>query len=104
MSIRSLVFDARVTILFGLLGYLLKKYGYPPIATAFGVILAPIMDSELIRSYMMTSGRLSMIFKRPIVILFFAITIISVFSAIKKAKKTEQKTENKTELVNGASV
>lgn len=52
-SLRNLMFDVIVMFAFGVMGYFLRKYGYPPIAVVLGLILGPIADREFIRTYQM---------------------------------------------------
>ncbi len=91
IAIRNSLLDAWIMLIFGVLGYIMSKYEYPPIATVLGLILAPIADAELIRSNMMYHGRLWLIATRPIVIIFFALTIFGFLYPFLKKRLTSSK-------------
>ena len=75
---RNTLFDARLMLFFGLVGWLMKRNDYPPIATVLGIILAPIADRELIRINQMFSGNYSALLTRPITVVFFVLSIVSL--------------------------
>lgn len=49
-------FDILVTFSFGLLGYLMKKFGVPYTATVLGFVLGFIMEANLRRALLLTQG------------------------------------------------
>ena len=64
---------------FAIIGWVMRRYNYPVAATVIGILLATMVEGELLRSYQLTSGRLlSYIFDRPITLLLLALFITSL--------------------------
>ena len=95
---RSFIFDASIMVVFGLIGFVFSKYGYPPVAIVLGIILGPIADGELMRSAMLFFGNPWMIFTRPIVIVLFSITaaalLFTAFGELRKKKKPAEESSD----------
>src|SRR5690606_7673598 len=60
------VYDLGVTLLFGLIGFLMIRYDYPIVATALGLILGPIIENNLRRALIMSGDDWSIFVTRPI--------------------------------------
>ncbi len=76
-STRNLIFDAQLMFIFGILGYIMKKYKFPPVATVLGIILGPIADSALIRIVQGYSDNYWAILARPLTVLLIVASIVS---------------------------
>lgn len=50
-AIRSEAFDVVLMLVFGVVGWFMKKYDYSPVALVLGIVLGPIADNELIRTF-----------------------------------------------------
>ena len=50
------IFDVYVTLGFGVLGYVMKKYGLPHTATVLGFVLGFIMEVNLRRAIIISHG------------------------------------------------
>lgn len=78
-ALKNSIFDAQIMFLFGLVGWLMKKYDYPPIAVVLGIILGPMADAEFIRTSIRYGGDYLIFFKRPISLgLIVAIVLASL--------------------------
>lgn len=91
---RYLEFDIGLALAFGLIGYLMRKEGYPPQALLIGVILAPAVESNFFIGLREGFGSPTVFFTRPIALAIWALLVVStVFIARKKrdaARKLEQ--------------
>lgn len=76
-SIRSHIFDVIITLLFGILGYYMKKARYPMVCFVLGLILGPTAESNLGRS-LIIYGNLSFIFTRPISLALFVLLVLVI--------------------------
>ncbi len=80
-------------VLFGVLGYILKKYKYPLAPLVVGFILAPSLETYLRRSLMKTDGHWLPILQSPIAAVFLLATVIAVgftiYGEVKKAKASK---------------
>jgi putative tricarboxylic transport membrane protein len=78
LVLRNTIFDAYIMLFFGLLGWIMRKHGYPVVAVVLGIILGPIADGELIRTYQRFGGDLTVFFTRPISLVLVLLTILGL--------------------------
>ena len=72
--------DMIVMILFGVIGYLMKKFQYEIAPVVLGMILGGMMEPALRRSLMLSNGKFTVFFTRPIslsLMIFIAILLVS---------------------------
>ena len=81
-SIRNNFFDVWVSLCFGVIGYLMKKFEYPVTPLVLCLIVAPITESSFGQALSMSRGDPSIFFTRPIAVLLLAIALISFAVAI----------------------
>jgi putative tricarboxylic transport membrane protein len=82
-AIRNSMFDIYLMFAFGLIGYLMRKTGFPPVALVLGIVLGPIADSELIRSFMRYGNDFYLyFFNRPISLALVIIIVIGLVGPI----------------------
>lgn len=90
-SVNSSMFDVAVSVVFGIIGYLLKKYKYDPTPLVLAFVLGPIIESEFRRSMLMSGGSLDLFFSRPpslgILIVLAAIIAFSVYGSVRSRRK-----------------
>ena len=72
------LFDVKVMVFFGVLGYLLKKWGLSPAALLIAFILGPMAEVYLRQGLMMSGGDPSIFFTRPIALLFFLLSMATI--------------------------
>jgi putative tricarboxylic transport membrane protein len=65
-SINNNVFDIIVMVIFGILGYLFKKFGYEAAPLILCFVLGPMFEVNLRRSLLISQGSFSIFFTRPI--------------------------------------
>lgn len=81
LAIRSTEFDVFLMGIFGVVGWLMVRTGFPPIAMVLGVILGPIADAELVRSSMRYGDQFYFyFFSRPLS-LVLTVVIVAVLVA-----------------------
>lgn len=74
--------DIIVMLIAGVIGYFAIKHDFSMSAVIIGFILGSMTESNFRRYIMINNGDLSSIFERPIAIVFFAASIIVIFSPI----------------------
>lgn len=77
-SIRNSVFDVAVSTLFGLLGYVMRRFGFPAAPLLLGLVLGPFLEQNFRRSLMLSRGDLMTFIERPISGTIVAITVLVV--------------------------
>lgn len=84
--------DVLIMIIFGVVGYLMKKYKYDAPSLVLAFVLCPLMEQSLRRSLLMSDGNPLIFLQRPISI-GITIVIISmlIFSLIPGLKKKKAK-------------
>jgi len=69
--------DMMVTTLFAILGYYMKKHGYPPIALVLGIILGPIAELGLFEALSISNnGVLIFVTRIPSLVILFGILMV----------------------------
>jgi putative tricarboxylic transport membrane protein len=75
-SISNAVFDIYVMILFGVLGYLMNKFGYEPAPLVLAFVLGPMMETSLRKSLILSRGDFSIFFVRPLSAVFLILALL----------------------------
>ncbi|MFH1293246.1 MAG: tripartite tricarboxylate transporter permease [Pseudomonadota bacterium] len=84
---RNLMFDVWVTLIFGLVGYVMKKLHYPLAPLAVALVLGDMTERFLRQSLIMGDGSFGIFFTRPISAAFMLIAIsLFLLPAIKTFK------------------
>lgn len=83
-SVRNSLFDVGVSIVFGLIGYGMRRYAFSPAAFVISFILAPGAEQSLRQSLLMSGGDWAIFVQRPIALVFFAIAILTIFLRARK--------------------
>lgn len=85
------MFDVGVMFFFGVLGFLLRKYGFSVAPVTLGLVLGRMMDSNFRRAVSLAStaeSPIAALFGRPITLILLILTIFTIVSntpAIKRA-------------------
>lgn len=93
-SLRYSFFDLWMALLFGVVGYLMRKLDFPVAPMVLAAVLAKLMETSLIQTLVLSKGSPLIFFIRPISVAFMILIIISLASGIwlqkrAKAKKIE---------------
>jgi putative tricarboxylic transport membrane protein len=78
-ALASRLFDIWVMVGFGVLGFILRRYGYPMAPLVLGIVLGDLLEKNFRRGLVLSDGDLMPFFTRPIsAVLFGAIVLIMV--------------------------
>jgi len=83
-AITNNIFDIWVVLAFSVIGYYMEKFKYPLPPLILGVVLGPIIESNLRRALIQSQQDISIFFTKPISAIFLSIVIISIFFPIFK--------------------
>jgi len=90
-AITSRVFDIWVMIGFGILGYILREMKYPMAPLVLGIILGDLLDKNMRRGLVLTDGDITPFFTRPICIVLWVITLVSILMTIEPVRHALQR-------------
>ena len=65
-TVGNTVFDIYVMILFGLVGYLMKKLEYEPAPLVLAFVLGPLLENNLRKAMILSQGSFAIFLTRPI--------------------------------------
>ncbi|WP_328821970.1 tripartite tricarboxylate transporter permease [Paramicrobacterium chengjingii] len=77
-SVHNTMFDVWVALAFGILGYILKKYGFEPAPLALAFVLGPLLESNFRRSLLMSDGSFTIFATSPVALVAFVAGAIFV--------------------------
>jgi putative tricarboxylic transport membrane protein len=83
-AINTSFFDLWVTLLFGVLGYFMTKFGFPIAPMLIGFILGPMAERAIRQSLIISKGSVLIFFTRPIALIFIIITILTIVYTFRK--------------------
>jgi putative tricarboxylic transport membrane protein len=81
-SINYAVMDVLIMILFGVIGYLMKKFAYEGAPLVLAYVLGPLLEMSLRQSLTMSDGNFSIFFTRPISAVGIGIAVVLVISPL----------------------
>jgi putative tricarboxylic transport membrane protein len=86
-SVNQSLFDVSLMIIFGLLGYFMRKLDFPIAPLALGMVLGTPLERALRQSLIMSQGSLTIFFHRPIclalLLLSAVVLAIPIFQALR---------------------
>ena len=81
-SINNSTFDMIIMLVFGVLGYLMRKYKYEGAPMVLAFVLGPMFEISLRHSLLLSDGSFSIFFTRPIAAAGMIVTILMLLSSI----------------------
>jgi putative tricarboxylic transport membrane protein len=88
--INNSIVDIVVMIIFGIVGYLFRKFGYEGAPLILGLVLGPMFEVNLRRSLIISQGSFSIFFTRPIaltaIIVCAVLLVLPIYNAFGKKK------------------
>jgi putative tricarboxylic transport membrane protein len=86
-SLGNSAYDVLLAMIFGVVGYFMKKYGFSAPSVILGLILGPIAEQELGRALIISYGDWTVLFRSPLSIMFYVFAIFSVIYSLGLFKK-----------------
>ncbi|MEW6720868.1 MAG: tripartite tricarboxylate transporter permease [Thermodesulfobacteriota bacterium] len=87
-GIRFMVFDVWVALIFGAIGYLMRKLGFPVAPMVLATVLAPMLETSLQQSLLLSQGSWKIFFTRPIALAFMLLAFLSILRGMYVQFKT----------------
>ena len=79
-SVNNNLWDVFTMVLFGVIGYVMRKFDYEPAPLILALVLSPMMENALRQSLILSHGSFSIFFTRPIALVLFLAAMLSVLS------------------------
>lgn len=89
-ALNNSMFDVLVMAVFGVLGYLLPRYGFPVTPVLIGVVLGGMIESEFRRSLILSGGSLDIFVTRPISLVLLIAIVAFVAWKVYRGLRFEQ--------------
>jgi putative tricarboxylic transport membrane protein len=87
-SVNNSIEEIVIMVFFGLIGYLMKKFDYEAAPLILAFVLSPMLENALRQSLLMSQGRFSIFFNRPIsLVLIVGALLLLIFPLIPGFKK-----------------
>lgn len=91
-SINNSVADVMFATIFGIVGYFMRKMGFPAAPLLLGLVLGPFLEQNFRRSLLLSRGELSTFIERPvsggIVVVILVLIIVIIWSETRQSKKS----------------
>jgi putative tricarboxylic transport membrane protein len=77
-TVNSNIYEVLIMLIFGGLGYVMRRSGFPQAPLVFALIIGPIMETAFRQSLLTSRGNFSIFFSRPIsaVLILFGIALL----------------------------
>jgi putative tricarboxylic transport membrane protein len=76
----------------GALGWVMRRYDYPVTATVVGLLIGPMAEGELTRSWQISGGDPSFLLSRPITLAMLALLLLTVTLVLIGRKRSRKET------------
>ncbi|MDX2205275.1 MAG: tripartite tricarboxylate transporter permease [Hyphomicrobiaceae bacterium] len=75
-------FDVLVMVVFGVFGYLFRKFGYEAAPLVLAFVLGPMLENNFRKSLLLSQGDLGVFFERPISVVCLALAALALLAAV----------------------
>ncbi|MGY4688190.1 tripartite tricarboxylate transporter permease [Salibacterium sp. K-3] len=93
-AVNNTVFDAKVMLVFGLIGFIAPKFGFPVTPMLLGIVLGPIAETSFRQALSVSRGDWMIFVTEPISLVFLLLSFISILLPVIRSftsNKTNQK-------------
>jgi putative tricarboxylic transport membrane protein len=95
-SVRNSLFDVGVSLLFGLLGYFLRKYQWPLAPLLLAFILGPLLENTLLQALSMSGGSPMIFFERGLSLALIVAAVLLLFISLYLVHYTSRRVKEET--------
>ena len=90
-TIANSMTDMVIMIIFGFVGYLMKKFEYEMAPLVMGLVLGPLMEKTFRTSLLMSKGSPAIFFRRPISVVLLVLALLVLISPLITRKRLAEK-------------
>jgi putative tricarboxylic transport membrane protein len=81
------MFDVWIALIFGVVGFIMKKKQWPLAPLVLGFILGDMFEGALRQSLSMSGGKVSIFFNRPVAAVLIACTVVFGLLTVKVLRR-----------------
>jgi putative tricarboxylic transport membrane protein len=81
-SVNNSIFDVEMTIVFGVAGYLFKKYRFDPPPLIMAFVLGPMFEESFRQSLIISRGSFGIFVHRPVSVAFLLLALALILSSV----------------------
>ena len=86
-ALRGSILDVAAAIFFGVIGYIMRKSGFPIIAMIIGYVIGRIAENSFLQALAISDGSYAIFFTRPISLALFVFGLfVLIFPFVKRGK------------------
>ncbi len=97
----SSFFDVWVMLISGILGYFMLRFGFSPAPLIMGLILGTIIEENFSKAMIIHDNSVLSMLERPLVLLFFALTAVSLVSPVYSALRARRREKKLLAVIEG---
>jgi TctA family transporter len=91
-SLNNNVFDVWLTLIIGVVGYVMRLFRFEPAPLLLGFVLGPMMEEQLRRTMLLSRGDPMVFLERPISATLLAITAVIIVLALTSTARSRRRT------------
>ncbi len=93
-ALEQSMMDVWIALTFGIVGYVMRRYGYSVVPMAIGLILGGMLETRLGQSMVMLDEQWWLMATRPLTLFFFVLTFLALFGPFFWRKLTGKSAQN----------
>jgi putative tricarboxylic transport membrane protein len=90
-SVNGSVFDVGLLLFFGVVGYLLRRYGFPVAPLIVGAILGPLAELQMRRTLDISAGDLSSLVNTPFTMVVYILLALAIGAPLVHRRRRDRK-------------
>jgi len=89
-AVSNNLFDVKLTLIFGILGYAMQKLNFPIAPVVLGIVLGPIAEVSMRQALIMSHGNYAIFFIRPISVILLILSVTFLYISFKQRKSKKE--------------
>src|SRR5690606_25044869 len=85
-SVNNSTFDVLMTLIFGLVGFAMNRFSFPPAPLLLGFVLGPLLEEHFRRALLLSRGDLAVFVERPVSLGFLMATVLILLLSITRLR------------------
>jgi len=85
-SVNNSTFDVMLTLIFGLIGFGMMRFGFPAAPLLLGFVLGPLIEENFRRALVLSRGNLEVFVSRPVSATFLGLTVLVLLASVPQVR------------------